>query len=305
MKLKHFLSASLIAFLLVFLAACGSTDTEQAENTDVETEEQGQEQEQENTTATEEEEEVTDLILATTTSTQDSGLLDELIPMFEEANPYNVKTVAVGTGAALEMGVNGEADVLLTHAPASEQELVDNGDVQNYKRVMYNDYIIVGPTADPAGIKGLSIDEAFQTIFDNNAAFVSRGDDSGTHKKELSVWESVGLTPSENASYVETGQGMGNTLQVAGEKEGYVLTDRATYLAQKDNYPDMEIMVEGDDILLNIYHVMEVNPEKNDQINNAGAKAFVEFMIDEEIQQFIGEFGMEEFGQPLFYQYAE
>lgn len=293
MNFKRLLSTSLIAFLLLFLAACGNTDsnkTEEAEKA---------------TTATEEQVEVTDLILATTTSTQDSGLLDELIPMFEENFPYKVKTVAVGTGQALEMGVNGEADVLLTHAPASEQELVDNGDVQNYKRVMYNDFIIVGPKADPAGVKGLAINEAFQKLFDSSAVFASRGDDSGTHKKELEIWKSINVTPTENASYLETGQGMGNTLQVAAEKQGYVLTDRATYLAQKANYPDMDIAIEGDDALLNIYHVMEVDPAKNEQINNDGAKAFVEFIVDEDTQNFIEEFGQEEYGESLFYKYTE
>ncbi|TKC15379.1 substrate-binding domain-containing protein [Robertmurraya kyonggiensis] len=293
MNFKRLLSTSLIAFLLLFLAACGNTDstkTEEAER---------------DTAATEEQVEVTDLILATTTSTQDSGLLDALIPMFEENFPYKVKTVAVGTGQALEMGVNGEADVLLTHAPASEQELVDNGDVQNYKRVMYNDFIIVGPKADPAGVKGLEVTEAFQKLFDSSAVFVSRGDDSGTHKKELEIWKSINVTPSENASYLETGQGMGNTLQVAAEKQGYVLTDRATYLAQKANYPDMDIAIEGDDALLNIYHVMEVDPSKNEQINNDGAKAFVEFIVDEDTQNFIEEFGKEEYGESLFYKYTE
>ncbi|MGG0717328.1 substrate-binding domain-containing protein [Robertmurraya massiliosenegalensis] len=298
MNLKRFLSTALIAFLFVFIAACGNTENENNE---------GSTSEQE-TPATEEtaEAEVTDLILATTTSTQDSGLLEELLePMFEEAHPYDLKIIAVGTGAALEMGVNGEADVLLTHAPASEQELVDNGDVQNYKRVMYNDFIIVGPTADPAGIKGLPVNEAFQKLFDESSVFVSRGDDSGTHKMELGLWEAIGVTPSENASYAETGQGMGASLQVAADKEGYILTDRATYLAQKENYADMDILVEGDEALLNIYHVMEVNPEKNDQINNDGAKAFVEFMVDEEVQNKIEEFGKEEYGQSLFYKYTE
>lgn len=299
MNLKRFLAFSLLAFLLVFLAACGNTENNEETSIETETEEQ-------DNAAGEETAEVTDLILATTTSTQDSGLLDEvIIPKFEEEHPYKVKTIAVGTGQALEMGVNGEADVLLTHAPASEQELVDNGDVQNYQRVMYNDFIIVGPAADPAGIKGFEVSKAFQQLFDSSSIFVSRGDDSGTHKKELGIWESISVTPTENAAYVETGQGMGNTLQVAAEKQGYVLTDRATYLAQKENYPDMEIVVEGDDALLNIYHVMEVNPDKNDQINNEGAKAFVEFMIDAEVQDAIEAFGKEEYGQSLFYKYTE
>ncbi|MGM0902687.1 MAG: substrate-binding domain-containing protein [Bacillota bacterium] len=278
-----------IMFILFFamITACSNSDTEKAENTANEPE----------TT----EVEITDLILATTTSTQDSGLLDVLIPMFENENPYNVKTIAVGTGQALEMGVNGEADTLLTHAPASEKELVDNGDVLNYQQVMYNDFVIVGPPADPVGIKGLSTEEAFTKIFESKSAFVSRGDDSGTHKKELQLWESAGLTPSENEAYLETGQGMGSSLQVAAEKQGYILTDRATYLAQKDTLGDFEVLVEGDDNLLNIYHVMEVNAEKNDMINAEGAKAFVEFMTDEETQSTIAEFGVEEYGEPLFF----
>lgn len=296
MNLKRFLSTTLIAFLFVFMAACGNTESDSNEGAAPE----------QNTPAKEETVEVTELILATTTSTQDSGLLDEvIIPLFEEEHPYKIKTIAVGTGQALEMGVNGEADVLLTHAPDAEQELVDNGDVQNYKRIMYNDFIIVGPSADPAGIKGLEVSEAFQKLFDENAVFVSRGDDSGTHKMELGLWEAINLTPTDNPSYVETGQGMGNTLQVANEKEGYVLTDRATYLAQKDNYSDMDIIVEGDDALLNIYHVMEVNPDKNDLINNEGAKAFVEFLVKPDVQDAIEEFGKEEYGQSLFFKYTE
>lgn len=293
MKMKKFMLTGLIAFLFLFVAACGNNDNNEAKN--------GNDNANEN-----KETEVTDLILATTTSTQDSGLLEELLePMFEEDHPYNLQIIAVGTGRALEMGELGEADVLLTHAPASEQELVDNGDVTNYKRVMYNDFIVVGPADDPSGIKGKTVEEAFQTLFENNGVFASRGDDSGTHKKELGIWQSLDITPTENENYVETGQGMGNTLQIAAEKNGYVLTDRATYLAQQKNYPDMDIMVEGDEALLNIYHVMQVNPDKNDKINSDGAKAFVEFMIDDEVQDAIEEFGKEEYGQSLFYKYTE
>lgn len=293
MKMKKFMLTGLIAFLFLFVAACGNNDNNEAEN--------GNSNDNGN-----KETEITNLILATTTSTQDSGLLEELlIPMFEKDHPYNVQIIGVGTGQALEMGKQGEADVLLTHAPASEQELVDNGDVTNYKRVMYNDFIVVGPADDPSGIKGKSVEEAFQTLFENNGVFASRGDDSGTHKKELGIWQSIDITPIENENYIETGQGMGNTLQIAAEKKGYVLTDRATYLAQQKNYPDMDIMVEGDDALLNIYHVMQVNPDKNDKINSDGAKAFVEFMIDDEVQDAIEEFGKEEYGQSLFYKYTE
>lgn len=298
MNTKKFLTTFLVGLLLLLLTACGSSNNDATEENQTETESKSEEQ-------VEQPAEVKDLILATTTSTQDSGLLDKLIPVFEEQHPYNVKTIAVGTGQALEMGVNGEADVLLTHAPASEQVLVDAEDVINYKRVMYNDFIIVGPASDPEGIKGLEVAEAFQKIFDGNAAFASRGDDSGTHKKELGIWESLNITPSENDAYLETGQGMGNTLQLAAEKQAYLLTDRATYLAQQDNLADMEIVVEGDDALLNIYHVMQVNPDKSDIINREGAEAFVEFMINDETQSIIEEFGKEEYGQPLFFPYTE
>lgn len=293
MNLKKLLSTSFLALLLIIMSACSNSATDTKEKEEVKKEEPKTEEVAK-----------TDLILSTTTSTQDSGLLDVLIPMFEEASPYNVKTIAVGTGQALEMGVKGEADVLLVHAPAAEQEIVDSGDATNRKRVMYNDFIIVGPANDPAGIKGVEVKEAFKKIFESGSTFVSRGDDSGTHKKELGIWKAIEVTPTENTNYVETGQGMGNTLQIAAEKEGYVLTDRATYLAQKKNY-DFEIIVEGDEDLLNIYHVMQVNPEKHDKVNAEGAEAFVNFMVSDEIQKVIEEFGQDEYGEPLFFPYTE
>jgi tungstate transport system substrate-binding protein len=246
-----------------------------------------------------------DLILATTTSTQDSGLLDILQPLFEEESGYKVKTIAVGTGQALEMGKKGEADVLLVHAPAAEMELMDSGDAINRKRVMYNDFIIIGPSSDPAGIKGLDVKQAFEKIAAANATFISRGDDSGTHKKELAIWKSINVDPKAADNYLETGQGMGPTLKVTVEKLGYTLTDRATFLAQEKNLKDLTLLVEGDKDLLNIYHVMQVNPEKHDKVNSEGAKAFVEFLIDEETQQVIEDFGKEEFGQSLFFKYTE
>ncbi|WP_313804936.1 substrate-binding domain-containing protein [Cytobacillus sp.] len=288
MKVKRIFSFSLIAMLIFMMTACSSS-----------TDETSSKQEQPKAA-----EEVKDLILATTTSTQDSGLLDVLIPLFEEESHTNVKTIAVGTGQALEMGTKGEADVLLVHAPASEQELVDSGDAVNRKRVMYNDFILVGPADDPAGVKGMGVGEAFQKLFNDGAVFISRGDDSGTHKKELGIWQSLNITPGDNAGYAETGQGMGNTLQVAAEKQGYVITDRATYLAQKENV-DLEILVEGDEDLLNIYHVMQVNPEKHDKVFSEGAEKFVDFMIKEETQKVIEEFGQDEYGEPLFFPYTE
>jgi tungstate transport system substrate-binding protein len=242
---------------------------------------------------------VKDVILATTTSTVDSGLLDILIPEFEKKTGYNVKTIAVGTGQALTMGEKGEADVLLVHAPKDEQKLVDSGVGINYQLVMHNDFLIVGPEKDPAQIKGLKDSAlALQKIAEKKCIFVSRGDKSGTHKKEESIWQKSGTTPGGNW-YQESGTGMGQTLQIASEKQGYTLTDRATYLAQKQNLKLIPI-VEGDAILLNIYHVMQVNPEKFGKVNAEGAKAFVEFIVAPETQKIIGEFGKEKFGQSLF-----
>ncbi|HAU31990.1 MAG: Extracellular solute-binding protein family 1 [Desulfotomaculum sp. 46_296] len=241
-----------------------------------------------------------DIILATTTSTQDSGLLDVLIPEFEKQSGYKVKTIAVGTGAALAMGEKGDADVLLVHAPADEKKLVDSGIGINYQLVMHNDFIIIGPKDDPAKISGLkTASEALKKIAESGSMFISRGDNSGTHKKELRIWKSAGITPKVGATYQETGQGMGQTLNIAEQKSGYTLTDRATYLAQKKNL-SLVILVEGEKSLLNIYHVMQVNPEKFANINARGAQAFVEFMVSPDTQKMISTFGVDKYGQPLF-----
>lgn len=243
---------------------------------------------------------ISELILATTTSTRDSGLLDVLIPMFEKQSGYTVKTVAVGTGEALKMGEEGNADVLLVHAPASEMELMDKGFGLSRNLIMHNDFIIVGSADDPAGIKGAAeAKEAFTKIAESQSIFVSRGDDSGTHKKELAIWKSADITP-EGEWYIETGQGMGDTLRIASEKSGYTLTDRATYLAQLDTL-NLEILVEGEKTLLNIYHVIVVNPEKWPEVNVEGAKAFAAFLVSDETQKVIGQFGVDKFGQPLFF----
>ncbi|HAA05086.1 MAG TPA: tungsten ABC transporter substrate-binding protein, partial [Syntrophobacteraceae bacterium] len=240
-----------------------------------------------------------DIILATTTSTVDSGLLDVLLPVFENQTGYRVKTISVGTGQALAMGEKGEADVLLCHAPAAEKKLVDAGLVTDYQLVMHNDFVIVGPAGDPAGIKGKNSSEAFRLIGQKEALFVSRGDDSGTNKQEKAIWKAAGLSP-EGKWYQQSGQGMGATLLMASEKAGYTLTDRATYLAQKANIA-LTILSEGDRNLLNIYHVMQVNPAKFDRVNAAGAKAFVDFMVAADVQKTIGDFGRDKFGQPLFF----
>ena len=247
------------------------------------------------------------LILATTTSTQDSGLLDVLVPMFEEQTGYTVQTVAVGTGAALAMAQEGNADVLLVHAPASELPLMESGDCKDRMLVMHNDFIIVGPTADPAGIQGNAVAaDAFALIAESGSTFISRGDDSGTNKKELSIWTDTDYDPNTDKPswYVESGQGMGATLVIASEKQAYTLTDRATYLANQGNL-DLEILVEGDAVLLNVYHVMTVNPEKWPDTNYDGAIAFANFMTDPATQKVIGEFGVDKFGQPLFFPDAD
>ncbi len=246
------------------------------------------------------------IILATTTSTQDSGLLDVLVPMFQEQTGYTVQTVAVGSGEAMKMGEEGNADVLLVHAPASEVKFMDGGFGKDRMLVMHNDFILVGPAADPATVKGLAIKDAFKAIFEAGAPFITRGDDSGTHKKELALWKSAELDPAAEKPewYIETGQGMGASMTVASEKAAYILTDRATYLANKDNY-QLEILVEGDKSLLNVYHVITVNPEKWDAVNYDGAMAFSKFMTDPETQKVIGEFGVDKFGQPLFYPDAD
>lgn len=247
---------------------------------------------------------IKDVILATTTSTADTGLLDVLIPVFQEDTGYTVKPIAVGTGQALTMGKQGEADVLLVHAPASEIEVVESGAAINRQLVMHNDFVVVGPKSDPAGIKGLTSSEAFAAIAESKSLFVSRGDDSGTHKKELAIWASAEVTlpgPDDGATwYQETGSGMGATLTQASEKQAYVLTDRGTYLSLKETL-ELDILSEGDKDLLNIYHVMQVNPEKFDKVNGDGGKAFVDFMVSKKAQDIIAEFGVDKYGAPLFF----
>ena len=245
------------------------------------------------------------LILATTTSTQDSGLLDVLVPMFQDQTGYTVQTVAVGTGAALKMAEEGNADVLLVHAPASEKALMDAGWGKDRFLVMHNDFVIVGPAADPAGIKGTpTAVEAFQKIADAGSDFITRGDDSGTNKMEISLWGKTTADPNGQAWYINSGQGMGATLTITSEKQAYTLTDRATFLANKENL-DLEILVEGDAALLNVYHVITVNPEKWPKSNYDGAIAFAKFMTDSATQTVIGEFGVDKFGQPLFFPDAD
>jgi tungstate transport system substrate-binding protein len=241
------------------------------------------------------------VILATTTSTQDSGLLDVLIPMFEKQTGYFVKTIAVGSGQAMAMGQKGEADVLLVHSPAAEKKFVAEGYGLNRRLIMHNDYIILGPASDPAKIKGMkSTPEAFKKIASASALFLSRGDNSGTHSKEREVWKAAGINPEGQKWYQQTGLGMGQTINVANEKDGYTLADRGTYLSLKRNVK-LDILMEGDAILLNIYHVIEVNPAKWPKVNVAGGKAFADFMVAKGTQDTIKTYGVEKFGSPLFF----
>jgi tungstate transport system substrate-binding protein len=241
------------------------------------------------------------IILATTTSTQDSGLLDVLLPIFEKKTGYFVKTIAVGSGQAMAMGQKGEADVLLVHSPEAEKKFISESYGVNRRLIMHNDYIIVGPSEDPAKIKGIkSSSEAFKRIAFSKALFLSRGDNSGTHSKERTIWKAAGINPEKEKWYQQTGLGMGQTLSVTAEKKGYTLADRGTYLALKKNL-GLDILIEGDAILLNIYHVIEVNPSKWPKINSAGAKAFADFMVSKETQDIIKIFGVDKFGSPLFF----
>ncbi|PZG23722.1 substrate-binding domain-containing protein [Nonomuraea aridisoli] len=260
----------LAAVVTALLAGCGSTPAEQPKS----------------------------LILATTTSTQDSGLLDELLPVFTRESGWQVKTVAVGSGQAIELGRRGEADVLLVHSPAAEEKFVAEGSAGPRRLVMHNDFVLIGPKADPAGIRGTSSAEAMKKIAGEQAVFVSRGDESGTHSKEKDLWSRAGVTPG-GSWYQSTGQGMGETLRVASEKAGYTLSDRATYLTQRDTL-QLEVLSEGDPGLLNVYHVIEMTKKAGDRVQTDGAKAFADWIVAAPAQRLIGEFGRATFGQPLF-----
>jgi tungstate transport system substrate-binding protein len=239
------------------------------------------------------------VILSTTTSTQDSGLLDVLVPLFEKKSGVSVKTISVGTGQALALAARGEADVTLAHAPALEKKYVEDGKMRDRRLVMYNDFVIIGPESDPARIKGVpKAVEAFNRIAAGQARFVSRGDKSGTHMLELGLWKQAGVEPKA-PWYIESGQGMGATLGIANDRRAYTITDRGTWLAFQKRV-SLPILVEKDRPLLNIYSVMEVNPANGPRVNAAGGKAFAAFMLSSEIQAVIKSFGVGKYGVPLF-----
>ena len=240
------------------------------------------------------------LTLATTTSTEDSGLLGFVLPDFEEQYNVRVDVIAVGTGQALQLGEDGNADVLLVHARASEDAFLAAGHGVRREDVMYNDFVLLGPAEDPAGIRGMTNGPAaFGQIAEAQSPFVSRGDDSGTHTKEKAIWEAAGVEPSGDW-YISAGQGMGAVLTMADEHQAYTLSDRATYLARTLEGTDLAIMVEGDPVLFNPYGVMAVNPEKSPEINLELANTFIDWLISVQVQERIAQFGVEEFGSPLF-----
>jgi tungstate transport system substrate-binding protein len=240
------------------------------------------------------------LLLATTTSTQDSGLLDVLIPLFEKQSGYDVKTSAVGSGEALKRGELGEADVLLVHSPAAELDFMSRNQGVNRRLIMHNDFIIVGPSGDPAQIKGMTgAVDALKALAAAKAPFISRGDNSGTNALELQLWKQAGIDPKGQNWYAESGQGMGATLTIAAEKGAYTISDRATYLATQ-NTTKLALLLEKDGALLNIYHVIQVNPANHSDLNVEGAQAFSDFMVAPATQEVIAAFGKDKYGQALF-----
>ncbi len=241
-----------------------------------------------------------EIIFATTTSVQDTGLLDVIVPIFEKQSGYHLKAIAVGTGQALAMAGVGEADVVLAHAPDAEKKYLAEGTLVNRRLVMHNWFLLAGPTADPAKVKGAANAlAALKKIAEAKVTFVSRGDDSGTHKLEKKLWEQAGIKPV-GEWYLEAGQGMGRTLSIAGEKQAYVISDRATYLAfQKTT--GLAVLLAGDPAFLNVYHIIEVNPEKFPKVNVTGGKAFADFLLSATVQDMLKTFGVDKYGEALFH----
>ncbi|OEF95894.1 substrate-binding domain-containing protein [Desulfuribacillus alkaliarsenatis] len=290
---KSFFVLVLVSLFAITLFGCGQGADEPAPQPSpdpappVEQPEQPQQPQFENT----------NLILATTTSTNDTGLLDELLPAFKDKTGIDVSVISVGTGQAMEIARNGDADVILVHARPAEDQFVEEGYGVNRRDVMYNDFVVLGPESDPAGIAGMPIEEAFAILAEGSAPFISRGDNSGTHQKEVAVWNSLGIEPS-GSWYMSIGKGMGDTINTADEMLGYALADRGTFISMERNI-DVVIVLEGDEILLNPYGVIPVNPDLHSHVNFAGAEAFAEFITSEEGKAVINGFKLE--GKQLFF----
>lgn len=281
----------MMAMMLMGVAACGNNTSTPPQETP--SAEENQSTDTEGKT----------IKLSTTTSVRDSGLLDAILPTFEESNGIQVDVIAQGSGAALETGRRGDADVLLVHSPAAEQTFMDEGYGLNRQTFMYNYFVIVGPADDPAGIKGMQAAEAFKAIAESESAFASRGDESGTHSKELTIWENAEIDPTtleQGEKYLSLGKGMGDTLTFASEQGAYTLTDLSTYLSMKDNL-NLEVLVDESDDLKNNYSVIQVNPEKNDNVAAEDAQLFADWLTSEETLKAIADYGNEQYGQPLFF----
>ncbi|MEF9941113.1 MAG: substrate-binding domain-containing protein [Lachnospiraceae bacterium] len=284
---KRVLAVVLVTMMCLGLAACGSKEESKKEEPKKE--------------ETKKVEDKGKLMMATTTSTQDTGLLDYLQPLFKEDTGWNLEWNAVGTGEALKLGENGDADVVLVHAKASEEEFVKNGFGVERFPVMYNDFVVIGPKEPIA--KSEDINAVFTQIVNEQLPFVSRGDDSGTDKKEKKIWEALAIDPATDPNYIESGQGMGATITMADEKKAYCMSDRGTWLKQSKDATlknELTIVCEGDKGLLNQYGVIAVNPQKYPEINNEGANDFIEWICSEKIQKLIKEYGVKEYGQALF-----
>ena len=295
------------AMMGLSLTACAgkAAETTAAETTAAETTAAATEAAEETTEAETKEAGDNVLLMATTTSTDNTGLLDYLQPLLLEETGIDLQWTAVGTGDAIQKGMDGEVDVVLVHSKAKEEEFVASGFGVERFQVMYNDFIIVGPK-DGAIEKTEDIESVFKTINEDKLVFVSRGDNSGTHNKETGIWDKLGITDYEsNPNYISAGAGMADTINMADEKEGYCLTDRGTWLAKKADHAEMDIVCEGDKNLLNQYGVIAVNPEKYPDVNNEAANTFIEWICSPDVQKLIGEFGVEEYGEPLFFPNAE
>jgi len=292
MKQHRLLLVLLLLASLLVLAGCGPEDAADPTPEETAAEEEAEEEAPAG--------EGGELVLATTTSTENSGLLAEIIPVFEDEYGVTVDVIAMGTGQALQLGEDGNADVLMVHARALEDAFMEAGHGIRREDLMYNDFVIAGPPEDPAGVEGVEdAAAAFAQIAEAKAPFVSRGDESGTHTKEKAIWQAAEIDP-EGDWYISAGQGMGAVLTMADEQIAYTLSDRATYLARTLEGTELVILVEGDPILFNPYGVIAVNPDKGEQINNELANTFIDWLISVPTQEMIGEFGAEQFGAPLF-----
>ena len=296
---KRNLAVLLAGMMLTgLMGGCGQKEEAEPKKEEAVTQEKTQEEESETEPETEDK---GVLMMATTTSTADTGLLDYLAPIFKEDTGWELQWNAVGTGEALKMGENGDVDIVLVHAKASEEEFVANGFGVERFPVMYNDFVVVGPKEPIAHTEDIA--SAFQTIQEQQLTFVSRGDDSGTDKKEKQIWSDLGIDTAQNPNYLESGQGMGATLTMADEKQAYCLTDRGTWLKMKNDADvemQIDIVCEGAENLLNQYGIIAVNSEKYPEVNNEGANALIEWICSEEVQTLIGEYGVEDYGQALF-----